>query len=190
MAFDVGNRYVLVPRFWIPKEKAHDRERRDQVPYSLWARQGFLTMTEGNVIDYNYVIDSVMKDFERFDVRGVAFDRFGFEAIRQRFVNAGVPDDKFISFGQGYLSMSAPMKELEKLVLERALIHNDNPVLKWMASNVAVAQDPAGNVKADKSKSIEKIDGIVASIMAIGLAIVDPGEEESYYDNHEFRSVG
>jgi len=189
MLFDVGNRYVAVPRFWIPRDNAHDREKRDQVPYSVWARQGFLTMTDGNVIDYNYVLDDIMKDFEKFDVRGVAFDRFGFEAVRQRFVNAGVSEDKFVSFGQGYVSMSPPMKELEKLVLEGALIHNDNPVLNWMASNVAVVQDPAGNVKTDKSKSIEKIDGIVATIMALGLAMVDPGAQESIYETQGLRTL-
>jgi len=149
-----------------------------------------LTMTEGNVIDYEYVIDDILKDFEKFDVRGVAFDRFGFEAVRQRFIRVGVQEDKFISFGQGYLSMSAPMKELEKLVLEGAIIHNDNPVLKWMASNVAVLQDPAGNVKTNKDKSSEKIDGIVASIMAIGLMTIDPGAVEVFYETHDMRSIG
>lgn len=190
MAFQVDNSVVLVPRFWIPKENATERERKDGVPYSTWERQGFLTMTEGNVIDYEYVIDDILKDFEKFDVRGVAFDRFGFEAVRQRFLRVGVQEDKFISFGQGYLSMSAPMKELEKLVLEGAIIHNDNPVLKWMASNVAVLQDPAGNVKTNKDKSSEKIDGIVASIMAIGLMTVDPGAVEVFYETHEMRSIG
>jgi phage terminase large subunit-like protein len=182
MAFQVDNSVVLIPRFWIPKENATERERKDGVPYSVWERQGFLTMTEGNVIDYEYVIDDIQKDFEKYDVQGVAFDRFGFEAVRQRFIRVGAPADKFVSFGQGFLSMSPPMKELEKLVLEGAIVHNDNPVLKWMASNVAVLQDPAGNVKTNKDKSSEKIDGIVAAIMAIGLMTVDPGPEESVYE--------
>jgi phage terminase large subunit-like protein len=146
-------------------------------------------MTEGNVIDYEYVIDDILKDFEKFDVRGVAFDRFGFEAVRQRFLRVGVADDKFISFGQGYLSMSPPMKELEKLVLEGSIIHNDNPVLKWMASNVAVLQDPAGNVKTNKDKSSEKIDGIVAAIMAIGLMTVDPVAIISIYETQGLRTL-
>jgi phage terminase large subunit-like protein len=190
MAFKVDNNIVLIPRFWIPKANAHERERKDGVPYSLWERQGFLTMTEGNVIDYEYVIDDIQKDFEKFDVRGVAFDRFGFEAVRQRFIRVGADESKFISFGQGYLSMSPPMKELEKLVLEGVIVHNDNPVLKWMASNVAVLQDPAGNVKTNKDKSSEKIDGIVASIMAIGLMTVDPGATVSVYETRGIRSVG
>lgn len=182
MAFQVDNSVVLIPRFWIPKANATERERKDGVPYSVWERQGFLTMTDGNVIDYEYVIDDIMKDYEKFDVRGTAFDRFGFEAVRQRFIRVGADESKFISFGQGYLSMSPPMKELEKLVLEGAIVHNDNPVLKWMASNVAVLQDPAGNVKTNKDKSSEKIDGIVAAIMAIGLMTIDPGPETSVYE--------
>ena len=190
MAFQIDNRIVLIPRFWIPKENATERERKDGVPYSVWERQGFLTMTEGNVIDYEYVIDDIQKDFEKFDVRGVAFDRFGFEAVRQRFIRVGADESKFVSFGQGYLSMSPPMKELEKLVLEGAIVHNDNPVLKWMASNVAVLQDPAGNVKTNKDKSSEKIDGIVSSIMAIGLMTVDPGATVSVYETRGIRTVG
>jgi phage terminase large subunit-like protein len=189
MAFQVQNSVVLIPRFWIPKENATERERKDGVPYSVWERQGFLTMTEGNVIDYEYVIDDIQKDFEKYDVQGIAFDRFGFEAVRQRFIKVGAPADKFISFGQGFLSMSPPMKELEKLVLEGAIVHNDNPVLKWMASNVAVLQDPAGNVKTNKDKSSEKIDGIVAAIMAIGLMTVDPGRTEVFYENHGARTI-
>jgi phage terminase large subunit-like protein len=190
MAFQIDNSVVLIPRFWIPKENATERERKDGVPYSVWERQGFLTMTEGNVIDYEYVIDDIQKDFERFDVQGIAFDRFGFEAVRQRFIKVGAPADKFVSFGQGFLSMSPPMKELEKLVLEGAIVHNDNPVLKWMASNVAVLQDPAGNVKTNKDKSSEKIDGIVSAIMAIGLMTVDPGAESVVYESRGMRAIG
>jgi phage terminase large subunit-like protein len=81
------------------------------------------------------------------------------------------------------------MKELEKLVLEGAIVHNDNPVLKWMASNVAVLQDPAGNVKTNKDKSSEKIDGIVASIMAVGLMTVDPGADDVFYETRGMRSL-
>ena len=102
----------------------------------------------------------------------------------------GADESKFVSFGQGYLSMSPPMKELEKLVLEGAIVHNDNPVLKWMASNVAVLQDPAGNVKTNKDKSSEKIDGIVAAIMAVGLMTVDPGADISIYETEGLRMLG
>jgi phage terminase large subunit-like protein len=85
--------------------------------------------------------------------------------------------------------MSPPMKELEKLVLEGAIVHNDNPVLKWMASNVAVLQDPAGNVKTNKDKSSEKIDGIVSAIMAIGLMTIDPGAEAVVYESRGMRAI-
>ena len=166
--------FVVVPRFWIPKEKARERERRDRVPYLTWAQQGFIKLTEGNVVDYAVIQADVFEDFGKFDVQGIAFDRWNFEAIRQRLLSEGVNENKMIAFGQGYASMSAPMKELEKLYLGRQLVHNNNPVLKWMADNVMTRTDPAGNIKPDKEKSSEKIDGIVALIMALGLALTKP----------------
>lgn len=190
MLFEVDGKFVVVPRFWIPRERAHERENRDGVPYTQWARDGFITMTEGNVIDYDFVVDDVIKDFEKYDIRGTAFDRFGFESVRQMFIRRGVGEDKFVSFGQGFISMSQPMKELENLVLSGQLVHNNNPVLTWMASNVAVKQDAAGNVKPDKDKSTEKIDGIVALIMAVGLAGTMEEVRDSVYENRGVRVIG
>ncbi len=87
-----------------------------------------------------------------------------------------------VPFGQGFKSMSGPTRELEKLVLERKLCHGGDPVLRWMVSNVAVKQDPAGNLKPDKQKSYERIDGVVALVMALGRAIVQPEESKSVYE--------
>lgn len=190
MVFDIDGRYFVLPRFWIPKDNAHDREKRDGVPYIQWAKDGYIRMTPGNVIDYETVISDIMKDFEKYKIRNTAFDRFAFESIRQRFLNLGVEQDKFISFGQGYVSMSQPMKETEKLILSGNMVHNNNPVLTWMASNVAVSQDAAGNVKPDKARSKEKIDGVVALIMAVGLLITQPQEEESIYETRGLRMLG
>ena len=182
MVFKYNDGFIVLPKFWIPKDNAHDRINRDRVPYDVWARDGFLTMTEGNVVDYAVIEKDILELCSKYDLQGMAFDRFGFEAIRQRFVGLGVPEDKMISFGQGFVSMSQPMKDLEKLVLSENLIHNNNPVLDWMASNVSVKQDEAGNIKPDKKKSIEKIDGIVALIMAIGLATTKPEQQPSIYE--------
>lgn len=174
-------KYVVSPRFYIPKENALARQRKDGVPYQKWADDGFITMTEGNVIDYKVIQADLYKDGEDYDIEMIGYDRWGFEAFRQRVVEEGIKEDLLISFGQGFASMSAPMKELEKLYLSGKLIHNNNPVLAWMVSNVAASTDPADNIKPDKQKSSQKIDGIVALIMAIGLAITVPVKQESIY---------
>ena len=180
--FEKNGLYYVRPKFWIPADSAHEREKRDGVPYTTWAKQGFITMTPGNTIDYEFVVDDVLKDFEQYNIQNVAFDRFMFESVRQRFLKLGAGQEKFVSFGQGFVSISQPMKDTETLILSGKLVHNNNPVLTWMASNVAVSQDAAGNVKPDKDKSIEKIDGIVALIMAIGLMNISAVKPKSVYE--------
>lgn len=190
MVFPYEDKYFVIPKFWIPKEHAHEREKRDGVPYSQWAKDGYISMTDGDVVDYEFVINDIMAEFEKYNIKCVAFDRFAFESVRQRFLIVGAPEDRFVSFGQGFVSMSQPMKEVENLILSGRLVHNNNPILTWMASNVAVKQDPAGNVKADKSKSSEKIDGIVAMIMAVGLATTMPETKTSIYEMRGIRTIG
>jgi phage terminase large subunit-like protein len=139
-------------------------------------------MTPGNVIDYAFIKKAFWLDCQKFKIEKCAFDRWGFEALRQQFMAEGAPEEMFIAFGQGFASMSAPTKEIEKLILAEKLIHSNNPVLRWMASNIVVEQDAASNIKPNKKKSPEKIDGIVMTIMALGLAITVPPEEPSVYE--------
>lgn len=180
-------KYVAVPKFYIPAENAIARQRKDGVPYQKWADQGYITMTEGPVVDYKVIQAELYKDCERYDIQLIGYDRWNFEAFRQRVVEEGIKEELLISFGQGFASMSAPMKELEKLYLSGKLIHNSNPVLAWMASNVAARTDPADNIKPDKEKSSEKIDGIVTLIMALGLAITQPVKQTSVYEDRGIR---
>lgn len=182
-------KYVILPRLFIPKDNAYKRERQDRVPYTQWSRDGWLTMTPGNVIDFSFIKESFWADCSKFKISKCAFDRWGFEALRQQFLAEGAPEGMFIAFGQGYASMSAPTSELEKLVLAEKIIHNQNPVLRWMASNTVVQQDAAGNIKPAKDKSPEKIDGIVMTIMALGLAITEPPQQESVYEKRGFLSL-
>ncbi len=182
-------KYVAVTKFYIPKENAIARQRKDGVPYQKWADQGFITMTEGNVIDYDFVMEDLCKAGEQYDIQLIGYDRWGFEMFRQQAIKKGIQEDLLISFGQGFASMTAPMKELEKLYLAGKLIHNNNPVLTWMASNVAAKTDPADNIKPDKEKSSEKIDGIVALVMALGLAITQPVKEVSVYQDRGIRTI-
>jgi phage terminase large subunit-like protein len=171
--------YIVLCRFFIPKSNMTIRVHNDRVPYDVWERQGLLTATPGTSIDYNYIINQIGQDCKDYDLAEIAFDRWGATKIVQDLASLGFekPEDNphaqrfLIPFGQGYVSMNAPMKELENLVLAGKISHGGNPVLSWMASNVVVSEDPAGNIKPDKKRSIEKIDGIVAMIMALDRAI-------------------
>ncbi|GIV86620.1 MAG: terminase [Chloroflexus sp.] len=174
---DAGDTYKVLCRFWIPEEAMHERSRRDRVPYEAWVRQGYMTATPGNVIDYDYIIAQIDDDMQNYDVQELAFDRWGATKIVQELQEMGLT---VVQFGQGFASMSAPMKELEKLILSHKLAHSNNPVLTWMADNLVAAVDPAGNIKPDKQRSIEKIDGMVALIMALDRALRH-GDFESVY---------
>jgi phage terminase large subunit-like protein len=165
--------------FWIPAENMIERARKDRVPYDAWVRQGLITATEGNVIDYARIVHDIEALGKRFNIREIAFDRWGAFQISQQLEAAGFT---MVGFGQGFSSMSTPTRELLRLVLDHKLAHGGHPVLRWMADNVVVRQDPAGNVKPDKEKSREKIDGIVALIMALDRAIRQQGQGRSVYE--------
>jgi phage terminase large subunit-like protein len=155
--------------FWIPEERMHERSFRDRVPYETWVREGVVRMTDGNVVDYDEIRADINDLATRFNIRELAIDRWNSTQLQTQLVADGFT---VVPFGQGFASMTAPTKELERLVLERKLRHGGNPVLRWMASNVAVKQDPAGNLKIDKAKSTERVDGMVALAMAVGRAMV------------------
>ena len=144
------------------------RVRRDHVPYDVWERQGFLQTTEGNVIHYGFIETFIEQLGERFNIREIAFDRWGAVQMVQNLGNMGFT---VVPFGQGFKDMSPPTKELMKLTLEERIAHGGHPVLRWMMDNVYVRTDPAGNIKPDKQKSTEKIDGAVAMVMALDRAI-------------------
>jgi len=154
----------LLPHFWVPAENIEKRARTDKVPYDQWGREGFLKATPGNVIDYATIRHDINELSKIYEIRELAFDRWGAVEMSQNLTDDGFT---MIEFGQGYKSMSPPTKEMLKMVLDGKIRHGGNPVLRWMADNVVVTSDPAENVKPDKSKSTERIDGMVASIMAL-----------------------
>lgn len=170
---NIEGKTVFLPRFFIPKDNALARAKRDRVPYLQWIQDGYIFATPGNVIDYEFIDAQIEKDFQRFDIRLVGIDRWGFEPRRQRLEALGVPISKMVAFGQGYASMNSPLGSLEKMYYSGDLVHNNNPVLSWMASNMAVKQDPAGNIKPAKDKSSEKIDGMVTLTMSLGVYEAD-----------------
>ena len=165
---DEEDKYYVLPYFWIPEETLDLRVRRDHVPYDLWERQGVLMTTEGNVVHYGYIERFIENLGERFNIREIAFDRWGAVQMVQNLEGMGFT---VVPFGQGFKDMSPPTKELMKLVLEEKIAHGGHPVLRWMMDNIFIRTDPAGNIKADKEKSTEKIDGAIATIMGLDRAI-------------------
>jgi phage terminase large subunit-like protein len=165
---DEGDKYSVLPYFWIPEETIGLRVRRDHVPYDLWEREGHIETTEGNVVHYGYIEKFIEELGKKFNIREIAFDRWGAVQMVQNLEGMGFT---VVPFGQGFKDMSPPTKELMKLVLGRELAHGAHPVLRWMMDNIFIRTDPAGNIKPDKEKSTEKIDGAVATIMALDRAI-------------------
>ena len=165
---DEDDKYIILPYFWVPEDTLDLRVRRDHVPYDVWERKGYLQTTEGNVVHYGYIEKFIERLGERFNIREIAFDRWGAVQMVQNLDGMGFT---VVPFGQGFKDMSPPTKELMKLVLEQRIAHGGHPVLRWNMDNIFIRTEPAGNIKADKEKSTEKIDGAVATIMALDRAI-------------------
>lgn len=178
--------WAVHPYFWIPEEKIRERMKRDRVPFDAWVRDGMVKATDGNVVDYNIVRADVHEALDEFELVELAYDRWNTTQLVTQLTDDGI---LCVPFGQGFQSMSAPTKELEKLLLAEEIAHGNNPVLRWMASNVSVKGDPAGNLKPDKEKSRERIDGIVALIMALGRAMLVSVEGSSVYDSRGVRTL-
>jgi phage terminase large subunit-like protein len=171
-------------KFYAPEAIVRQRKKEGRVPYDVWVRDGWITVTPGNVTDYDFIESDILKTAEQYSLVEVAYDRWNATQLvthLQDKLNNGATE-RVVPFGQGFASMSAPMKELEKLILAKVYTHGGNPVAKWMVSNVAPKEDPAGNIKPDKSRSADKIDGIVATIMALGRAMVAPSTGPSIYE--------
>jgi phage terminase large subunit-like protein len=176
-----GEKFKVRMLFWVPSDNILQRAKRDRVPYDVWAREGWITTTDGNVIDYS----AIRRDINElpYQIREIAIDRWN---ATQLATQLGEDDGlNVFLMGQGFVSMAAPTKELERVLVGREMAHGGNPVLKWMASNVAVRQDPAGNLKPDKGKSTEKIDGIVALVMGLGRAALMLGPKVSKYETDD-----
>lgn len=159
--------FDLVPCFWVPEATLVERTQKGNVPYLTWVEQGLIEATPGDVIDYGAIMARFDQAAQDYDIREVGYDRWGSTQLIQDMQTAGLT---VVPIGQGFASMSAPTKELQTLVLTRRLRHGGHPVLRWMASNMVVDQDAAGNLKPAKHKSSGKIDGIVAAIMGIDRA--------------------
>lgn len=178
---DTDEKYILLPFFWVPEETIPQRVKAASVPYDVWERQGYLLSTAGNVIHYDFIEKFINDLAEKYHIVEIAVDRWNATQMIQNLEGDGFT---MVPFGQGFASMSGPTKDFYRLLMEGQIIHGGNPILRWMAGNVVVDTDPAGNIKVTKARSTEKIDGIVAAIMALDRCIrhrVEP--QGSVYDD-------
>ena len=162
--FGKGDRHELLWRFWLPEERLADLDKRTAGEATVWVREGQLTLTPGNVIDNDFIVKTVLRDAGKFSVQTIGFDRWGSTDVVRRLMDEGLT---CVPVGQGFASMSAPMKEILRLVLSKRYVHGGNPVMRWMVDNLAVKMDPSGNVKPDKDRSPDKIDGVSAAVTAM-----------------------
>lgn len=179
LLFPVDGFFKVLPVFFMPSDNMEKRIKKDRVPYDVWASQGFIKVTPGNVIDYKFIEDTIDNYAREYEIAEIAVDPWNATMLTQRLTDKGMT---IVDVHQGVASMSAPTKQLETLILQKKIHHGGNPVLRWMFDNVMIKQDAQGNLKPDKEKSIEKIDGIVALIMAISSAMVNQNVKSVYED--------
>lgn len=172
--------HEAVWRFWVPEGGLDRLVQRTAGQAAVWAREGWLTVTDGAVIDYQSVLDTIDRDARQFDVVDVAYDRWGATHLVQMLQDSGM---QVVQMGQGFASMSPPAKEWARLVTAGLYRHGGNPAMRWMVDNCVVRQDPAGNIKPDKSRSVEKIDGVVAAVMALDRSLRSAAKKQ-------FRAIG
>ena len=176
---DEDGTFDVMPFFWVPEANASERTLRDKVDYLGWIRDGHIRATDGNVTDYDVIRRDIVELSKQFDIRQVGIDRWNATQLATQLQGEGID---VVGFGQGYGSMSSPTKQLESLVLGDKIRHAGHPVLSWMAANVAVQSDHQGNIKPSKQKSTERIDGMVALVMALGIhaTATRPPPEQSW----------
>lgn len=165
----------LYCKFYVPEMQLRIRSSKGDIPYETWRKQGFLTVTPGNVANYAYIEKDIESLYGRLNIKEIAYDPWNASDLVNRLTEK---DIEMIEFRQGIPSYNAPMKAFERHIKGLTLAHGGNPVLNWMASNIIKREDVNENIAPDRKKSQDKIDGIVSAIMALGrlMAYEDPGE--------------
>jgi phage terminase large subunit-like protein len=184
----VHDKWHVHPTFWLPGDGLADKSRKDRVPYDMWAKQGHLKAAPGKSIDYTFVAAHLLAIFDQYDIRRVAFDRWGMEHLAPLLIEAGFTEqmleERFVKFGQGYQSMSPALRDLESEILNGRIVHGGHPVLTMCVQNAVVQMDPSGNRKLTKAKSAGRIDGAVSLAMAMGVAAT--AQPQPKYQIHIF----
>lgn len=173
--------WQVSPHFWAPEEGLYDRARKDRVPYDVWEREGYLTLTPGATVDYEWVATHISELLGNNAVNGIAYDRWRMDVMKKELDAQGI-ELPLLPFGQGYKDMAPALDTLESELLNKRLAHGMNPVLTMCAANAVASQDPAGNRKLDKAKANGRIDGMVALAMALGIAKREEVQGPSVYE--------
>lgn len=182
LLFEGEGRYHVKTWLFLPEDSAEE----SQNPYHEWTREGYLILTPGNVIDDDVIIQTIREACETYSIQEICYDRYSASNIIKTLIADEIP---MSAFGQGFVSMSEPTKQLEKLVYGQKINHMGNPVMRWMMSNVELRTDPAGNIKIDKGRAENKVDGIVALVMAIGANMAQEPEKVSVYESRGLLEV-
>lgn len=170
----------LICRFWIPQARVEEMTKRGQHHYANWVRDGWLTATDGEAIDYDFIKNEIKELSKSYAIKEIAFDPWNALDLANRLSGDGF---QMVECRQGYKSLSEPSKDIEAKVVQLQVKHMNNPVLRWCASNAVTTSDPAGNIKPDKAKATGKIDGIVAMAMARSRSINITPPEENPHDH-------
>jgi len=189
--FPAKSGFDAIWRLWTPEANLANLDKRTAGAATVWVREGFLTLTPGNVADYDFIEAQINLDREVFNVRGIAYDPWNSSQLVNDLVSDGAP---MVKTRQGLVTLSAPTKELQKILLsgtEKAPMfrHGGNPAVRWQADNFAVKMDPAGNVKPDKAVAADKIDAIAATINALSLVLALPVKKASKYETEDLAVV-
>lgn len=185
LVFEEEGMLYLKPFFWIPKDNIHDRVNKDRVPYDVWVRRGLINTTEGDVIDYDRIHVDINELRTIYRIQEMGFDTWNAQQLATQLDAEGL---KLVPIQQTMKGMGPPTKAFEELVLRKQIAHDGNPVLTWMIANTSVREDGEGNYKPDKKKSSEKIDGVVAAIMAID-RLTRTAKKGSVYEKRGVRSL-
>ena len=180
-----GTVYQYVQSF-LPEDTVYNKGGSMGRQYVEWGEQGKIIMTEGNVNDLKYIKEYILKCCETYNVREIAYDPYGANELSADLIDRGLP---MIKIGQGIMSMSGPSKSYEALVKSGKLVHGNDPIMNWMASNAEVYTDVNDNIKVRKGTESAKIDGIIASIMALGRLEINGGLKESAYETRGIRTL-
>lgn len=173
-----GGKFRLLVWHWLPDKNLFFREEQDKANYAVWAKQKWLNLTPGATVDYAFVVRDILVALEQFKVVAIAYDRWNADPVVSKLEKElGVP---MVKHGQGFAGMSGPCKQFERLVLDRRIEYNENPIMDWEINQLACERDPAGNIKPTKVQSRTRIDGVVASIMAVGQAALEIAKKSVY----------
>lgn len=184
----LGEAYDMFWRFWVPQELVRERTRMNKSPdYAAWVRDGWLIETPGNVIDYEFIRNDITRIGKVLNLRQIAYDPWSASQLATQMQSDGF---ELVEVRQGMRSLSEPSKEFEKLVVSGRIRHGGNPIMEWMVDNAAIRRDANDNIAPDKRSAAGKIDGLVASIMSLSRAILEPPPKKSVYETRGVRVIG